>query len=203
MTIPGIDCALDCTKRISAIQALNVHFVGRYYRQQGSQYTPLTKPEAQALSKAGFQIVALWESASNHIGHFSHASGVDEGTSAYHQAMLTGQPARTPIYFAVDFDAANSEIAGSINDYFRGVTDGFAAIGSGQPAYDIGVYGSGNTCSWLLSHGRVTSTWMAQSTGWGGFKTFKSWNILQGPSRKKPFDYDTDQANENFGGFTV
>jgi hypothetical protein len=203
MTIPGIDCALDCTKRITAIQALNVHFVGRYYRQHGSKYTPLTKPEAQALSKAGFQIAALWESASNMAGHFSHATGVDEGTSAYRQAMLAGQPARTPIYFAVDFDASSWQIAGGVNDYFRGVADGFGAIAAGQPAYDIGVYGSGNTCSWLLSHGRVTYTWMAQSTGWGGYKTFKNWNILQGPSRKKPFDYDTDQAKDNFGGFTI
>ena len=82
MTIPGIDCALDCTKRIAAIQALNVHFVGRYYRQHGSRWTPLTKPEAQALSTGGFQIVAVWESASDKLGHFSHATGVDEGTSA-------------------------------------------------------------------------------------------------------------------------
>jgi hypothetical protein len=203
MTIAGIDCALDCTRRIAAIQALNVHFVGRYYRLPTSQWAPLTKSEAQALSNGGFQIVALWESASNKLDHFSHASGVDEGTSAYHQAMLAGQPARTPIYFAVDFDCSNSGIAGAVNDYFRGVADGFATIGAGQPAYDIGVYGSGNTCSWLLSHGRVTYTWMAQSRGWGGYKTFKNWNILQGPTRTRPFDYDTDQANENFGGFTV
>jgi hypothetical protein len=198
-----MDCALDWTKRTAAIQALNVHFVGRYYRQQTSKWTPLRKPEAQALSNAGFQIVALWESASDKLAHFSHATGVDEGTSAYRQAMLASQPARTPIYFAVDFDCPSSGIAGAVNDYFRGVADGYAAIGAGQPVYDVGVYGSGNTCAWLLSHSRVTYTWMAQSTGWGGYKTFKNWNILQGPARKKPFDYDTDQAKENFGSFTV
>jgi hypothetical protein len=203
MTIPGIDCALDCTRKIAAIQGLNAQYVGRYYRLPTSKWAPLTAAEARALSTAGLQIVALWESASDTIHHFSHATGVYEGTTAYRQAMLAGQPARTPIYFAVDFDCPSSGIAGGVNDYFRGVADGFAAIGAGQPAYDIGVYGSGNACAWLLSHSRVTYTWMAQSTGWGGYRTFRNWNILQGPSRSRPFDYDTDQANPNFGGFVV
>jgi hypothetical protein len=203
MNVIGIDCALDCTRRIAAIKGLHAQFVGRYYRQATSQWPALTNAEAKALSAAGLQIVALWESASDKLQHFSHATGVDEGTSAYHQAMQAGQPARSPIYFAVDFDCSSAGIAGAVNDYFRGVADGFAAIGGGQPAYDIGVYGSGNTCAWLLGHGRVTHTWLAQSRGWGGYKTFKSWNILQGPSKKTPFDYDTDQAADNFGGFTV
>jgi hypothetical protein len=203
MNVIGIDCALDCTKRIAAIRGLHAQFVGRYYRQASSHWPALTSAEAKALSNAGFQIVAVWESASNVLHHFSHATGVDEGTSAYRQAMLVGQPARTPIYFAVDFDCSGPGIAGGVNDYFRGVADGFAAIGGGQSAYDVGVYGSGNTCAWLLSHGRVTYTWLAQSRGWGGYRTFKNWNILQGPSKSAPFDHDTDQALDTFGGFTV
>jgi hypothetical protein len=178
-------------------------FVGRYYRQKTSKWTPLTDKEAMALSKAGLNIVALWESRSDVLAHFSHSAGVDEGTSAYHQAMLAGQPKGTPIYFAVDFDCPASGIAGAVNDYFRGVADGYAAIGAGSPAYTIGVYGSGNTCAWLLSHGRVTFTWLAQSTGWGGFKTFKNWNIKQGPSAKKPIGPDLDEAKASYGGFKV
>jgi hypothetical protein len=197
----GIDCATDCSKRLAAIKATGATFVGRYYRLPGSKYDALTAAEAQALSKGMLKIVALWESNSTVLDHFSHSSGVDEGTSAYRQAMAAGQQPRTPIYFAVDFDCSDAGIAGAVNDYFRGVADGFAAIGTGNPAYDIGVYGSGNTCGWLLTHGRVTSTWMALSTGWGGFKTFKNWNIKQLATVKTPFDYDTDEATANYGGW--
>jgi hypothetical protein len=203
MTSVGIDCALDCTKRASAIKANNNDFVGRYYRNSVSKWAPLTSTEARALSGAGLLIVALWESKSDVLSHFSYTTGVDEGTSAYKQAMNTGQATRSPIYFAVDFDCPTDGIAGAVNDYFRGIAHGFDAIGSDNPAYDIGVYGSGNTCGWLLSHERVKYTWLAQSTKWGGFKTFNNWNIKQGPSKTTPFDYDIDEAKSNYGGFTI
>ena len=199
----GIDCALDCTKKVTWLKAAGTEFVGRYYRNSASHFAALTHGEGQALSSAGLAIVALWESKSDVLEHFSYAAGVDEGTSAYRQAMTAGQPAGTPIYFAVDFDCSISGIAGSVNDYFRGVAHGFDAIGSGSPSYRIGVYGSGNTCGWLLSHQRVGYTWLAQSRGWGGFQTFGKWNIKQGPSKTKPFDHDTDEANTDYGAFVV
>ena len=199
----GIDCALDCTKRAAWIKANGNEFVGRYYRNAGSKWAGLDVDEARAISKAGLLLVAIWESRSDVADHFSYTTGVDEGTSAYKQAMNTGQPAGTPIYFAVDFDCSNLQISGGINDYFRGIAHGFDAIGSGRPAYTVGVYGSGNACGWLLGHQRVNYTWLAQSRGWGGYKTFTSWNIKQGPSQKTPFDFDTDQSTAEFGGFVV
>src|SRR5262249_49557316 len=129
--------------------------------------------------------------------------GVDEGTSAYRQAMQTHQPSGTPIYFTVDFDCSTAAIAGAVNDYFRGIADGFSTISGGRPAYEVGVYGSGDTCSWLLGHGRVQYTWLAQSSKWGGYKTFRDWNIKQGKTVQKPFDLDLNQAKRNYGGFSV
>jgi hypothetical protein len=199
----GIDCALDCTKKVSWLKAAGTEFVGRYYRNSTSRWAPLTHAEGQALSSNGLVLVALWESRSDVIDHFSYTAGVDEGTSAYRQAMNAGQPADTPIYFAVDFDCPIAGIAGSINDYFRGVVHGFDAISSDTPSYNVGVYGSGNTCGWLLAHQRVKYTWLAQSRGWGGFATFTKWNIKQGPAKAKPFDYDTDEAKADYGNFVV
>jgi hypothetical protein len=159
--------------------------------------------EARAISASGLLIVALWESNSAAPEHFSYTTGVDEGTSAYKQAMNTGQPAGTPIFFAVDFDCSNMQIAGSVNDYFRGIAHGFDAIGSSSPAYIVGVYGSGNACGWLVAHQRVSFTWLAQSRGWGGYNSFASWNIKQGPTKSKPFDYDVNESKSNYGGFTI
>ena len=148
----GIDCALDCPKRASWIKANGNEFVGRYYRNAASKWTALAADEARTISNAGLLLVALWESNSAVSEHFSYTTGVDEGTTAYKQGMNTGQPAGTPIYFAVDFDCSNVQIAGGVNDYFRGIAHGFDAIGSDSPAYKIGVYGSGNACGWLLAH---------------------------------------------------
>jgi hypothetical protein len=195
----GVDCALDCTKT-NWLKAAGVEFVGRYYRKAVSRWTPLAREEGKTLSEGGLVIVALWESKSDVLEHFSYAAGVDEGTSAYRQAMNAGQPAKTPIYFAVDFDCPIAGIAGAANDYFRGIAHGFDAIG---PSYEIGVYGSGNVCGRLLSHRRVGYTWLAQSRGRGGFQTFNRWNIKQGPSQNKPFDHDTDDAKGGYGGFVV
>jgi hypothetical protein len=203
-TRQGLDCALDCTGRAAAIAAAGKNFVVRYYRSSGSSFSPLTANEARALSAAGLDIVSIWESASDNVAHFSHTTGLDEGTSAYKQAMLVGQPAGTPIYFAVDFDCSDKEVAGPINDYFQAIASAFSAMGHGNSAYSVGVYGSGRACTWLTAQGLADFTWLAMSTGWNGFASYSGWNIKQGPhDGALAFDYDTDVANGPFGGFRV
>lgn len=200
----GIDSPLDCTKKIKAILAANLQFVGRYYRSKKSKWAPLTASEAQALSNAGLSLVALWEYASDGAKYFSYTAGVNDSTTAYQEAMLAGQPARTPIYFAVDYDAAPEEVSGCINDYFAGIAAGYQAIGRGNSAYDIGVYGSGLTCGWLLNHHSVTKTWLAVSSGWAGSKTFAKWNIKQGIGLSSlNFGNDSDIATPNYGAWQL
>jgi hypothetical protein len=53
----------------------------------------------------------------------------------------------------MDFDASRDEIAGALNDYFKGVEAGFATASRGNPEYSVGVYGSGATCAWMLARG--------------------------------------------------
>jgi hypothetical protein len=210
--LDGMDCSSNCTHLASNIKG-KAAFVGRYYRWPKSKYAPLTYAEAQALSAEGLSIVALWEWASAQITNFSYHEGFDQGSSAYKQAMNAHQPAGTPIYFAVDNDFSNVQIAGPINDYFRGVKDAFAGISNGNSAYLTGVYGSGRACSWLLNHGNVARTWLAMSTGWSGYNTFNDWDIKQGDAdlnitgltyaKDGKGDYDSDEAKSTFGGFTV
>jgi hypothetical protein len=199
----GIDCALDTTNLAQAISSNGLQFVARYYRGK-SHFPALTAPEAAALSNSNLKIVAVWESASDKIGHFSHSTGVDEGTSAYRQALTVGQPPGTPIYFAVDADFDSQEISGPITDYFRGIADGFNAIGKQSPIYSIGVYGSGLVCSTLLAHGLAHFSWLAMSTGWRGSRTFNDWNIKQATSTLNlGIDHDADQARPGYGGFRI
>ncbi|WP_095204178.1 glycoside hydrolase domain-containing protein [Mesorhizobium carmichaelinearum] len=202
--VHGLDCATDCTAQSRAIAAAGKAFVVRYYRNGASGFPTLTAKEAKALTAAGVKIVTIWESASANVSHFSRTTGLDEGTSAYKQAMLVGQPAGTPIYFAVDFDCSKDALAGSINDYFQAIASAFAAMGNGKSAYSVGVYGSGRACTWLTAHGLVAYTWLAMSKGWSGYAAYTSWNIKQGPSDQLlPFDYDTDVATGDYGGFNI
>jgi hypothetical protein len=207
----GMDCAKDCTNFAAAIKNAGVSFVGRYYRWPASSYKPLTYKEALALSTAGLFVVALWEWASDKITNFSYHDGFDQGSSAYKQAMDAHQPANTPVYFAVDSDFSPNQIAGPINDYFQGVADAFKAMGKGQSAYTIGVYGSGRTCGWLLNHSKVGCSWLAVSRKWSGHDTFTNWDVSQAADDLKiaglkpgeKGDYDSDSAKSSYGGFKI
>lgn len=199
----GFDTTANCGPLAAQIGAANYDFVARYYAHGGAKR--LTLAEAKSLSAQQIKIVAVWEDAPKKASYFSRARGVNDGTTAYHFAMLIGQPARTPIYFAVDFDAATDAIAGAIADYFKGIADGFATIAGNQaPAYRVGVYGSGATCAWLLNHELVTYTWLAQSTGWRGYAQFNKWNIKQGAQTKMlGIAVDPDDAIDDYGGFLI
>jgi hypothetical protein len=200
----GFDSNHDCGQLISKITAARVDFVARYYSHNTAK--DLSISEAQLLSAAGVKIVAVWEAQADTISSFSHQIGVDDSTSAYRLATTVGQPGGTPIYFAVDVDVVQSVVAGPIHDYFLGIADGFAAISHNNPAYLVGVYGSGLVCSWLKGRNLATHTWLSQSMGWTGSRDFKDWNILQhlgGDPYGFGFAIDPDDARPDYGGFTV
>jgi len=206
----GLDMSGDCRPFLPAIAASPVKIIGRYYRSTASSLTPLTFDEAVAISQADLSILALWEWTSDEIGNFSSANGKDQGTSAYNQARNTHQPAGTPIYFAVDGDFSAAQIAGPIADYFTGVAQAFDLMGDGTSVYQIGVYGSGLCCSWLLDHQLATYTWLAGSTGWQQ-PGFANWDVKQGfddfniagLKAGANGDYDTDLATDSAGAFQV
>ena len=199
----GIDLPTDAGRVIAAIRGANLDFVARYYRTPTSRWPSLSASEAQLLS-AGLKVVAVWESASTDASYFSHLSGVDDSTSAYHQAQTIGQPAGSAIYFAVDYDASGTDIVGPINEYFRGIAAGFAAARGDGPGYKVGVYGSGAVCQALTHAGLAEYTWLAVSSGWAGSRTFAAWNIKQGRALPSlSFDHDSDEATDDYGGFQV
>ena len=200
----GIDVAGDSGAFIPQIKAANLDFVVRYYRRSTSHFPALSASEARLLSSHGLQVAAVWEAASDHSGYFSRLSGLDDGSSAYHQANQIRQPAGSTIYFAVDFDASATDMAGGVGHYFQGVQTAFNAANGAVPDYKVGVYGSGAVCEALLKAGLVEFTWLAMSTGWAGYNRFKGWNIKQGRAlRGLPFDHDSDEAPDNFGSFQV
>lgn len=200
----GIDTNTSCASVAPCLKQNGIDFVGRYYANCGSKV--LTLAEAQALSAAGLQIVAVWEDGYPTQGsYFSYVKGVDDGTSAFHDAQSLGQPKNAPIYFSVDYNAPQADIAGPIQDYFRGIRDGFATIAAAGASYPVGVYGSGAVCQSMLDAGLASYAWLSESTGFSGSKTFAAWNIKQSLASAPlcGLSIDTDEGAADYGGFTI
>src|SRR5258708_2487214 len=121
--ITGIDASRDCSSIAQTLASEGRQFVCRYYANSGKKR--LTIGELQALCSSGLKVVVVWEDGNpTSPGYFSYTKGVDDGTSAYNDALQIGQPAGSPIYFAVDYDASDKDLAGVINDYFKGIVQG-------------------------------------------------------------------------------
>ena len=198
----GLDTNRDCSSIAEMIVADGRQFVCRYYAHPGSK-KGLMSDELQKLRKANLKVVAVWENGyPTSAGYFSYSQGVNDGVGAYKYAVQIGQPAGTPIYFAVDYDASTADLNGGIANYFKGVAFGMETAARGASKYAIGVYGSGESCIFALSSGFATYSWLSMSTGWSGH-TFGGWNIRQSKGRKfGDIDVDFDESSDSdFGAF--
>jgi hypothetical protein len=180
-TSSGVEADSNMTPHIACLHGLQdqhrgIAFVQRYLRN-------LSTREARALTDAGFTIVSCYEeTAPNHltatqIAYFTRAQGQYDGRRGCTQAHRIGQPAGTPIYFAVDTDPNNAhELAAmhqGVLDYLEGARDGYHQYAADMHAqnvapiaYDIGVYGSGCILEWAQAQGIATWFWQAFAPGW-------------------------------------
>jgi hypothetical protein len=205
--IRGIDASMNCTPYSNNLRAMNVQFICRYYTNLERTRKPekaLTSREAHTLSDAGFSIVTVWELLASH-GYFSFQQGEADGEYAYRYANeVIKQPEDTAIYFAVDFDATESQYVAEVLPYFQGVTQAFGALGQNRPIYSVGVYGSGAVCAALKGAGIARFSWLAQAARWQGTTIYADWDIRQGPLvSHPPFEFDENLAKDEFGAFRL
>jgi len=165
----GIDCNFDARPYLSCIRnatwkGQRIAFVVRYY----SGYPPknLSRGEAEALSKLGVRCVTVWEGrARDAIGY---DNGRVHGFHAFGQAVKCGQPAGTPIYFAVDYEPSLTERP-AVERYFEGVREGLSQAQRDPRAnpngmhYNVGVYGNRVTLDLCKAQGIVTWFWQSCS----------------------------------------
>jgi hypothetical protein len=200
----GIDLPTDARDVSLELKDSHLDFVARYYRDPASRWPALSAAEARSVSAAGMQLVALWEWHSHDPAYFSYATGYWDAMKAYREALAVGQPAGSAIYFAVDFNAQAAQIAGPVDQYFRGIAAGLAATGEPSQAYRIGVYGSGAVCDYLKSARLAQYAWLSNSTAWAGYGSFSNWNIRQGGrAPAMSFSQDANEARDEYGGFRV
>jgi hypothetical protein len=200
----GIDLPIDARDVSQELKGSGVDFVARYYRYPTSRWPTLTAEEARSVAATGMKLVTLFESHSHRPDYFNYQSGFSDGLTAYQQARRIGQPAGSAIYFAVDYNAPQNDIAGPIDRYFRGVRAGLFAASGGKPEYRIGVYGSGAVCDYMKRMRLAQFAWLSGSTAWAGYDRFTDWNIRQGKTLPSlSFNHDINEARDDYGGFTV
>jgi hypothetical protein len=152
--------SLSCM-RAARLKGRQVKFLVRYLRD-------LTPVEARHISDAGLTIVSCWELGQpTKLAYFTRARGSLDGSRAFARANAAKQPANTPIYFAVDYDAYKSQDKAAVLDYFEGIREAHKTYAtSGKTPYAIGIYGSGCILSLAKKQGVATYFWQAFAPGW-------------------------------------
>src|SRR5262245_14528558 len=210
-----IDTPFNTTAKIRCLAAQDVRTVIRYYNFSNSMSFPdkcLQLAEAQALALKGMTTAVVFQQRQNQVGDFSEPQGAAAGRRAYRHAQdAIGQPPESAIYFSVDFDATQQQIASHVAPYFEGVKRAFAEESGGVPAYRVGAYGSGLVCAALKNRGLIEFVWLAMSRGFAGTREALQAGEFHLAQRAPAatlcgLDVDFNDANPNradFGAFTV
>lgn len=161
----GVDCASHVTTP-SGLKQHGVGFVCRYLSPPGNAKN-VTKAEAEAIAKAGLDLVLVWEENGDEpiTGHASTGrgapAGVQDARLAAAEAAAAGVPAAAPIFFALDRDPTVLTAAdwAAVEGYFQGAR---SALGKGR----VGAYGGYALIKRLFDKKLIDYGW--QTYAWSG-----------------------------------
>jgi len=152
-----------------------VNFVARYYDLNPPTNTHhLSQAEQTALQKAGLDVVVVWQTKRpplTGIGPTSAAYltsfGPQDALAAFAMASDYGQPAHTPVYFAIDFDVQPAAYA-ALQTYFGDLSSGYQQylaqnrlVGLEPTPYAIGIYGLKSALEVCYRLGITSYFWQA------------------------------------------
>jgi hypothetical protein len=150
----------------AAIKAKGYTFVARYLSHSPAKN--LSASELADLRESGLAIVLVWETKADRALS-GRGGGFQDATEALAQAQALGMPNDTPLYFAVDFDAQESQ-QGAVTDYLRGAGD---VLGAER----VGVYGGYQVVKRCLDAKVATYAW--QTVAWSHGKMDARIHIFQ------------------------
>lgn len=166
----ALDCITEITDaRAATLRAAGHTLVGRYLDERPSK-KPLNKQlqpgELDVIFRNGLRVFPISQYYGGDASYFTHAQGLADAEGAHDAAVRYGFDQGTVIYFAVDFDATQSDIDNGVVPYFQGVVAGLAGRGD---RYVHGVYGSRNVCSEVTRWTGARWSYVAgMSTGYSG-----------------------------------
>jgi hypothetical protein len=227
-----VDADFDVSPYLAQLKSAGVKTIGRYYDRaygtgigESCYHHPLktlTKAELTAIENAGLSVFVVFQHCGAQCANFDLQNketadkGRKDAEAAVRLAHELGQPAGTPIYFAIDFDPTPgrdnkvpaARIWPSIEAYFDQVNDVL-----GKTRWQVGVYGAGITCQRLKTSGKAKYFWLSSSLGHLGSPDFFNggqWHLFQNVIEiKRSYarnTFDTNVANPEalyFGQWTT
>jgi hypothetical protein len=151
----AIDCTNDTRPYIAKLKAAGVSVVIRYVGT--SAWKCLSKPEADALKKAGLGIACVYETTVSMMDSGGKTAGSNAAIKA--KAAMKACGVGPFCYFTCDEDVPYTS---ERNDWLAGAAQ---AIGK----QNVGVYASGSFVAAALKAGHVTKGWRSLSTGFPGY----------------------------------
>jgi len=195
MDYPVVDTADNTSNKLSQLKNAGTTAIIRYDHRMSGSWKQIYPAEARAIADHGLKLGIVYEGAGSTPSTFTKGSGYKDALYSRRIAPDRGQPKNSAIYFAVDFDASQSQVDKKIIPYFQGVND--ALDGSGLY---VGVYGSGLVCRQLLEHNLVTCTWPTCSKGFTGSRSYiasRAWHIWQAICDRDVHGLSLDFNEEN------
>jgi Putative peptidoglycan-binding domain-containing protein len=168
----GSDTSLQLSnQQISDLKAFGVSYVGRYLTGTvGDDFIPknLTRSEANKLIAQGMHIIPIYQDNYPESSYYSFLQGLIDADKALVSAARLGIPDGTFIYFAVDFDALDSDIDVGVKGYFKALKEAFSSSDY-DFQYQVGVYGTRNVCTRVSNEIGIGRSYVANmSSGWSG-----------------------------------
>jgi peptidoglycan hydrolase-like protein with peptidoglycan-binding domain len=166
--------AADCITTITTARAqtlINNGYttVGRYLTNTpvANALNKNIKPgELQTILLNGLKVFPIFQEGGTSHSSFSQNQGRQAAFRAHAAARAYGFKTGTTIYFAVDFDAYESEVWTYVVPHFQGINQGFSEVGS---PYRVGIYGARNTCRIVSQQGYAELSFVGDmSTGYSG-----------------------------------
>jgi hypothetical protein len=222
-----VDCDFDVSPYLTHLKNAGVKTIGRYYDRgygtgtgESCYHHPsktLTKAELSAIEQAGMSVYVVFQHCGAQCLNFdlqnkeTMEKGRKDAEGALALAHELGQPAHTPIYFAIDFDPARDSgcalpadrIWPSIDAYFDQINQVFA-----HTRWQVGVYGAGATLQRLKASGKAKYFWLSTSLGHSGSRDFFNsgqWHLFQNLTEiKRSYarnTFDTDVTNPGLSYF--
>ncbi len=178
-------------------------FAFRYYStSDGSADKDLSANEARALSRAGVEIVSVWQGGPDYMHFPPHVVNANNGKSDAKTAFTFActrihQPANTPIYFAIDCNVNSNGVdtgpegprmiptPAQVKAYFQKVAEGYAEYLQEQKSkavpYYTGVFGCRTVLDLLYVEGLATHFWQAVPPAWEDGPPGSRPNLVQWP----------------------
>lgn len=170
----GVDTSLQLTQQnIDDLVAFDVNYVGRYLTGtvgvgENEKDKFLTRAEAENIIKAGLKIIPIYQDNYPHAEYYTRQQGRKDAATAMFAAAKLGIPDQSFIYFAVDFDALDTDIDNWVMPYFQGVQEVLTSS-EYEFTYKPAVYGTRNVCTRIHDDVGIERSYVSNmSSGWSG-----------------------------------